>query len=308
MINFKSMATAPGRSWTLAVNMRGLREINIRRVSLSYIIAIICSGDFMNKYIKKWEQKVKSFLPRRQAGQTNEEYKRLWKERGLQMVLAAMMAAAVISSITAVARNTITVSNSVNGRELPIYSVETDQKKVALTFDAAWGNEDTREILDILKRHNVKVTFFMTGGWVEAYPDDVKAILAAGHDLGNHSENHKNMSLLSDEECRAELMKVHDKVKELTGYEMYLFRPPYGDYDNHVIKNASQCGYLTVQWDVDTLVTKIKTNDYLYSKANVRETASGSYLAFIISDSAVFSIMPWHISDFGCLACPGLSF
>ena len=92
----------------------------------------------------------------------------------------------------------ITVSSSVNGRELPIYCVQTDEKKVALSFDAAWGNEDTAEILEILKKHNVHVTFFMTGGWEEKYPDDVKAIYEAGHDLGNHSENHKNMSQLSD--------------------------------------------------------------------------------------------------------------
>lgn len=89
--------------------------------------------------------------------------------------------------------------------------------------------------------------------WVEAYPDDVKAILAAGHDLGNHSENHKNMSQLSDSECEEELMSVHNKVLELTGYEMFLFRPPYGDYDNHVIKMAYKCGYYPIQWDVDSL-------------------------------------------------------
>lgn len=89
--------------------------------------------------------------------------------------------------------------------------------------------------------------------WVEAYPDDVKAILADGHDLGNHSENHKNMSQLSDSECEEELMSVHNKVLELTGYEMFLFRPPYGDYDNHVIKMAYKCGYYPIQWDVDSL-------------------------------------------------------
>ncbi len=97
----------------------------------------------------------------------------------------------------------------------------------------------------------------MTGGWVESFPNDVKAIMDAGHDLGNHSENHKNMSQLTDEQCQEEIMKVHNKVKELTGYEMYLFRPPYGDYNNHVIKNASKCGYLTIQWDVDTLDIKV---------------------------------------------------
>ena len=82
--------------------------------------------------------------------------------------------------------------------------------------------------MDILEKHGVKVTFFMTGGWVESFPDDVKLILSKGHDLGNHSENHKNMSQLSDAENETELMKVHEKVKELTGYEMFLFRPPYG--------------------------------------------------------------------------------
>lgn len=148
---------------------------------------------------------------------------------------------------------TVTVSNTVNGKELPIYSVETNDKKVALSFDAAWGNEDTQMILDTLAKYNVHATFFMTGGWVENYPEDVKKIQAAGHDLANHSENHKNMSQLTDAECQEELMKVHNKVKELTGVEMNLFRPPYGDYDDHVITNAKNCGYYTIQWSVDSL-------------------------------------------------------
>lgn len=147
----------------------------------------------------------------------------------------------------------VNVSNTVNGKELPIYSVDSEEKKVALSFDAAWGNEDTQTILDTLAKYNVHTTFFMTGGWVESFPEDVKKIHAAGHDLANHSENHKNMSQLSDEECKEELMKVHNKVKELTGVEMDLFRPPYGDYDNEVIKNAKACGYYTIQWSVDSL-------------------------------------------------------
>lgn len=147
----------------------------------------------------------------------------------------------------------ITVSNSVNGRELPIYCVETDKNVVGLSFDAAWGNEDTEQILSILKKHNVHVTFFMTGGWIEAYPEDVKAIYEAGHDIGNHGENHKNMSQLSNEEKKEELMKAHEKVQTLTGFEMNLFRPPYGDYDNDVIRVATECGYSTCQWSVDSL-------------------------------------------------------
>lgn len=124
---------------------------------------------------------------------------------------------------------------------------------MALTFDAAWGNEDTQKILDILKKHDVHVTFFMTGGWVDKYPDDVKSIYEAGHDLGSHSESHKNMSQLSDEEKKQELLSVHKKVKALTGTDMYLFRAPYGDYDDAVILTAKENGYYTIQWNVDSL-------------------------------------------------------
>lgn len=176
------------------------------------------------------------------------------KRRGrkIRASLVLVAALALVASVKYVA-SYVNVSSNVNGRELPIYSVETDEKKVALSFDAAWGNEDTQEILDILKKHDIHVTFFMTGGWVESYPDDVKAIYEAGHDLGNHSENHKNMSQLSNEEKTQELMTVHNKVKELTGAEMCLFRPPYGDYDDQVVLNAKENGYYAIQWDVDSL-------------------------------------------------------
>lgn len=180
------------------------------------------------------------------------------KERKLTGKIITMAAALLVLGGMVGVKETVQTSSTVGDRELPIYCVETDEKKVALTFDAAWGNEDTQKIMDILKKHNVKVTFFMTGGWVESYPDDVKAILADGHDLGNHSENHKNMSQLSDSECEEELMAVHRKVKELTGYDMFLFRPPYGDYDNDVINVAKRCGYYPIQWDVETLVIDVK--------------------------------------------------
>lgn len=178
-----------------------------------------------------------------------EDRKRKWRNRGIFMIAFVFVMAASVRYISGY----VSVSSNVNGRELPIYCVDTKEKKVALSFDAAWGNEDTRKILEILKKHNVHVTFFMTGGWVESFPDDVKAIYEAGHDLGNHSENHKNMSQLSNEEKTQELQKVHEKVKKLTGEDMELFRPPYGDYDDDVVLNATENGYYTIQWDVDSL-------------------------------------------------------
>lgn len=167
---------------------------------------------------------------------------------GFMLLLLAGIAYAAPMAVVDVANNA-----AVSAKELPIYCVDRDDKVVALTFDAAWGNEDTQKILDILEKHNVKVTFFATGGWVEAYPDDVKKIIEAGHVFGNHSENHKFMTRLTDEQKKQELMKVHDKVKALTGYEMCLFRPPYGDYNDAVVKVADSLGYYTIQWSVDSL-------------------------------------------------------
>lgn len=171
------------------------------------------------------------------------------KHLGIAFFGILLLLAIAISNLSGI----ISVSSTVGDRELPIYCVGTDKKQIALSFDAAWGNEDTTQILDILAKHDVKVTFFMTGGWVENYPDDVKAILEAGHDLGNHSESHPDMATLSASQQKEELMRVHNKVKELTGYEMFLFRPPYGSYNNSLITTAKECGYYTVQWDVDSL-------------------------------------------------------
>ena len=167
----------------------------------------------------------------------------------------------------------------VSGRKIPIYCVETGKPQVALSFDAAWGNEDTRQLMEILAKHNVKVTFFMTGGWVEHYPEDVKYIAEQGHDLGNHSESHKNMSRLERKEIREELSLVHDKVKKLTGKDMVLFRPPYGDYDSDVIEVADSMGYYPIQWDVDSLDWKDYGTESVISQVlNHPHLGSGSVI------------------------------
>lgn len=178
-----------------------------------------------------------------------------------KLILFTKVGAIVLTSLALLATSfiiypenrTVLSDSLVKQKELPIYCVEQEKPLISLSFDAAWGNEDTAKILEILKKHNVKVTFFMTGGWVEKYPDDVKAIAAAGHDLGNHSENHKQMSQLSADQCKEELMKPHEKVKQLTGKDMILFRPPYGDYNDTLIQVTRENGYYPIQWDVDSL-------------------------------------------------------
>lgn len=169
------------------------------------------------------------------------------------VALFALAAYLALSGGTAITTGFFPKSTSFGGKELPIYCVDTTEKKVALSFDAAWGADDFDRIMETLEKHKVHVTFFMTGGWVESYPDCVKKLVEKGHDLGNHSEHHYDMTTISKEEMKSELMTVHNKVKELTGYEMFLFRPPYGAYDNNVIKLAYDCNYYPIQWSVDSL-------------------------------------------------------
>lgn len=197
----------------------------------------------------------------------------------LSVILLASIAVAYSQKQLDSPEYTATSGTFISEKKLPIYCVDDSQKRVALSFDAAWGNEDTKKILNILKKKKVHVTFFMTGGWIEKYPDDVKAILADGHELGNHSENHKQMSTLSPEQCREEIMKPHEKVKALTGTDMKVFRPPYGDYNDTLIEVAGECGYYPIQWDVDSLDWKdYGVDSILNTVLNHKHLGNGSII------------------------------
>lgn len=172
-----------------------------------------------------------------------------------------------------------TFRSGINEKELPIYCVEKEKPQISLSFDAAWGNEDTSKILSVLKKENVKVTFFMTGGWIEKYPEDVKAIAADGHDLANHSENHKQMSKLTALQCKEEILKPHEKVKKLTGKNMILFRPPYGDYNDTLIQVCREIKYYPIQWDVDSLDWKDYDASTIINKVcNHKHLGNGSII------------------------------
>ncbi len=138
-------------------------------------------------------------------------------------------------------------------RLVPIYFVDTGERKIAISFDASWGATYTPTLLDILKENELTTTFFLTGFWVEKYPEMVKEIFAAGHEIGNHTYSHPHLNSLEPEQIKTELERVGHMIYELTEEQPYLFRPPFGEYSNKVIKTAEQCGYLTIQWSVDSL-------------------------------------------------------
>ena len=147
---------------------------------------------------------------------------------------------------------------SAEAKEIPIYFVETDEKKLAISFDAAWGCEHTQQILDILAAHDIKATFFLTNIWLEEYPDMAKTIADAGHEIGMHSVSHPHMPELSAAQIQEELQGNYDLIVETTQYKPELFRFPFGDYNNQSIQVVRENGYYPVQWSIDTLDTKRK--------------------------------------------------
>lgn len=142
-------------------------------------------------------------------------------------------------------------------RDLPIYCVQKPEgeKTVALSFDAAWGNEDTSTLIDIMNKYGVKATFFVVGGWVDKFPESVKQLFDAGHEIMNHSDTHPKMTQISIEKMKEELSTCDDKIEKVIGVRPTLFRAPYGDYNNNVVQTARETGHFTIQWDVDTLAT-----------------------------------------------------
>lgn len=142
---------------------------------------------------------------------------------------------------------------AVTTRELPVYNVDTEEKVLSISFDAAWGRANTEEILNILDRYDVKTTFFLVGFWAEKHPDLVAELVARGHEIGNHSTTHPHMAQLSAAQVKEELRRCSDLVKSITGTPTTLFRPPYGEYNDTVVRVSREEGYECVQWNVDSL-------------------------------------------------------
>ncbi len=165
---------------------------------------------------------------------------------GAALVLAVLLVFALVNSPAV-------VGVSATRRSLPVYSVERDGKFVALSFDAAWGNEDTEELIDILTSHGVTATFFLVGQWVDKYPESVKQLSDAGMEVMNHSDDHAHFAKLSASEIVENINACNAKIEAITGVRPTLFRCPYGEYDDNVIDTVNGMGMTAIQWDVDSL-------------------------------------------------------
>lgn len=197
------------------------------------------------------------------------------KRKWLMLAAAAVCSIAIFCAVNAPA----SVSASVATRQLPIYCVERDQKVCSISFDAAWGADNTQKILHVLAKYKVKATFFVVGNWADQYPEQAKAIVDSGNELMNHSNAHDHYNSLSAEQIIADINTCNDKIEALTGIRPTLIRCPFGEYDDHVISAIRSIGMEPIQWDVDSLDWKGISADEI-SKRVTGKVQCGSIILF----------------------------
>ncbi len=174
------------------------------------------------------------------------------KSRTIKIVIA-MAIVVTLLAISFGGSSAASVFFGQSGRLIPIYNVDTDEKQVAISYDAAWGADKTEDILTVLKEYEVTATFFLVGFWVDKYPEKVKAIQEAGMEIGTHSDSHPDLAKKNADEVKQELESSMQKITNITGNKVELFRAPFGSYNNTVISIADNLGLKTIQWNIDSL-------------------------------------------------------
>lgn len=181
-------------------------------------------------------------------------------------------------------------------KKVPIYKVDTQEKKVALTFDAAWGADKTKQIVDTVKSKGANATFFLVSFWVDKYPEMVKYIDDNGLEIGTHSATHPKMSQLSKEQMQTELSSSAKKIEDITGKKVTIFRPPFGDYNNALIETADALSLKTIQWSIDSLDWKDLGAQNLYDRV-VGKAAAGDIILCHNNSTYILEALPRIIDE-----------
>lgn len=195
------------------------------------------------------------------------------------VIVSLLLILASFSSILLQYKTTGVIS--ILNKKLPIYCVDTQEKKIALTFDNSIGIErdNTKEILQILDKHNVKATFFLVGAWIDKYPELVKEIQSKGHEIGNHSNKHPDMNKMSANGIIQDIAACDAKIMSLTGDSTKLFRFPSGSYNDLAVETVENTNHFCIQWDVDSIDWKEQGKNIEYNRV-INKVKSGSIILF----------------------------
>ena len=212
------------------------------------------------------------------------------KKKTVELILVLVL---VVIALSGMIGGTI-ASVAVKERLVPIYSVDTDSKKIAISFDAAWGADKTKSIVDTLNKYQIKGTFFLVGFWIDKYGEEVKYISDNGMEIGNHSANHLKMSTIQEEVIIKEISSVNEKITAITGKPVKVFRPPFGDYNDRLIRTVNELGMKTIQWDVDSLDWKGLSSGEI-SKRVCSRVKSGSIILCHNNSDHIVEALPMII-------------
>ncbi|MEL7564556.1 MAG: polysaccharide deacetylase family protein [Dehalobacterium sp.] len=182
------------------------------------------------------------------------------------LLLTIMMLGVVLAPVQLTGRNYLVSMVTQTFKLVPIYSVDVPDKRIAISFDATWGTENTDRLLSIMDKHNIKTTFFLVNIWLEKYPDVAQTISNKGHEIGMHSSTHPHFTQLSEAQMEKELKDNFQMIQDITGQKPVLFRPPYGDYNNNVIRTVDRLGFKAIQWSVDSLDWKDLSAEQIQSR------------------------------------------
>jgi len=166
--------------------------------------------------------------------------------------ISSMAAAAVAVAAVAVVTS---VGTQAQGKLVPIYNVDRSDNKIALTFDVAWENSNTEQLIEILDEYDAEATFFITGDWCDRYPEDVKMFYDAGHEIQNHSNEHPHVEGINVNDLISDTKECSRKIEMITGETPTLYRAPYGEYDDSLITTVEGMGMKVIQWDVEAIDT-----------------------------------------------------
>ena len=182
-------------------------------------------------------------------------------------------------------------------RKLPVYRVDNgEEKTIAISFDAAWGADKTRKIVEILKERDIRATFFLVGFWVDAYKDEVVYLADSGMEIGNHSKNHLHMHSLDVVKDKEEIEYVNLAVRNLTGITPKVFRAPFGEYDDKLLGVVSDCGMTAIQWDVDSLDWKGISGEEIVKRV-VGKVKSGSIILCHNNSDHILDALPTILDE-----------
>lgn len=164
-------------------------------------------------------------------------------------------------------------------KDIPIYSVDTNEKKIALTFNVSFGTDYTEQIIDILGKNEVKATFFLVGSWVDENKDKVNKLFQTGQEIGNYSNSTEKLTELSKSKMKSEILLTQDKIKKITGVNTNIFRAPLGVYNSDIVKTINKTKHLCIQYDVDSMDLKAPGTYFIFN-AVVKNIDKGSIILF----------------------------